>query len=95
MIDILPLYLLYLLFGALLSLPALLVYFLLFQLLDRNHLLNFTKKLFLIGSAVLGIAVTFWLIGGTMAPGLGIAYSAAAIVFGFLFQLDKRTPARV
>jgi hypothetical protein len=97
-LEILGSYPLFLLFGFLFSLPSLFGYVLLFQLLLKPALPLLVKKLLLIGFAVLGISITFWLIKGSMAPTLGISYSLAAIITGLLFRLKKHNealPARV
>lgn len=93
-LEVIGLYPLFMIFGCLFSLPALLGYFLLFQSLAKAQLSILTKKLLLIGYTVLSIGVTCWLIKGSMMPVLSIAYSAAAIISGFVFRLQSDEEAQ-
>jgi hypothetical protein len=92
-LKMIGMYHLYLIFGFVFSLPSLLTYYLLFQLLENMPLSLLMKKLLLIGFSVLSIAVTCWLIKGSMMPILGTAYSVAAIISGFQFTLRKDNAA--
>jgi phosphoglycerol transferase MdoB-like AlkP superfamily enzyme len=88
-LDILGMYPLFLFFGLLFSLPALLFYCRLFVLLGKSNMEIAIRKLLLIGFAVLSIAITLWFVDGTLAPMLATAYSVAAIISGFLFKLQS------
>lgn len=92
-VEIATFFPLFLSFGFMFSLPALLGSYLLFLFAKRKPWPVLYRKLLLIAFAVLNIAITFWIIGGSFAPVLGLAYAAGAILFGFVFRLGSRWTA--
>jgi hypothetical protein len=83
----LELYPLFLIFSFVFSLPALLVYFLLFQVLAKENINPLTMKLVLIGFAVISIALTCWSIKGSMMPVLATSYSISVVFTGLICKL--------
>jgi hypothetical protein len=92
-LEFLVYYPLYLLFGFLFSMPALLLYYLLFHVLATKQLSTLVQKLILISFSVFSIAFAFWLIKGKAVFELGIIYSIAAIFSGCILKLKSRKEA--
>ena len=48
------------------------------------------SKLILIAFAIVGIVITFWLIGGTFSFKGALSYSLSSIVTGLIFKLNYK-----
>jgi hypothetical protein len=75
--------------GLIFSLPSLAINVLVFQLLIKITSTVFHIKFILISIGVIGIIVTFQLIGGTLALNLTLSYSISLIITGLLIRLQN------
>ncbi|MNH97295.1 hypothetical protein D3C73_499880 [compost metagenome] len=75
--------------GMVLSLPTLLVYILIFYLLNHYKINLKWVKPILISLTVIGICSTCYLLSKTMSLGPLLSYSLIAIASGMLFRLKK------
>jgi hypothetical protein len=75
--------------GLIFSLPSLAINVFVFQLLIKITSSLFLIKFILISIGVIGIIVTFKLIGGTLALNLTLSYSISLIIAGLLIRLQN------
>ncbi|MFT3933103.1 MAG: hypothetical protein QM726_05745 [Chitinophagaceae bacterium] len=80
---------LFVIYGLVFSLPALLGYIILFFLI-RNLSPKF-KKTILILWAIIGIVVTLGIIGGSFSKIVMVSYALTAIFSGIIFKISKST----
>jgi hypothetical protein len=73
--------------GLILSSPVLLLCFLIFTIFNKYTAPFLVVKLTLITVGIIGVAVTFKLIGGTLSFPLTISYSIAIIISGFISSM--------
>ena len=79
-------------FSLIISLPTLILYYIVFFILNWKNVSNTGLKLILIVVTAIGTIITFNIIGGLLAKKMAIAYIIVAAVSCFLFRLDR--PAR-
>ena len=87
-IDVIGIYMLFIIFGLFFSLPVFVLHLLLFNLLIRKTNSIFIIKTILNLITIPCIFIAIKLIGGTlMTPLLGLYYSVALIICSFLFKV--------
>ena len=79
---------LYIPFGLFFSLPTFLIVWLTYSILGQK-LPPILMKLLLISLAVIGVLVTFSLIGGSTANANSLVYSIAVVLSGLMLRLKK------
>jgi hypothetical protein len=84
------LYPLFFLYGAVISLPALVLHYIVFLVLVRFGASELGLKIGLSVTAVISIVATFSLLGGTLMLPISAAYSLAAIITGALLKMEKQ-----
>lgn len=82
-------YPLFIIFGIFFSLPVLIVYYFLFYLLISKPLSTLTIKSILNLVTIIGIVVTFILLGGSVAPDYSISYSIAVVICSWLAKIKN------
>lgn len=83
-------YLLFLIFGLFFSTPTYMFYGFLYWFLSMKEINTNYSKLILIAFAIVGIVITFWLIGGTFSFKGALSYSLSSIVTGLIFKLNYK-----
>ena len=73
--------------GLILSSPVLLLCFLFFTIFNKYNASFLVVKLTLITIGIIGVVVTFKLLGGTLSLPLTISYSIAIIISGFISRV--------
>jgi len=86
-------YLIFLASGVLFSLPAFLIYYLLYIQLNKTPLHQVVKKVLLNAIGIFGIFVTLKIVQGTMANSLIVSYSIALIVTSVFINMNRREKA--
>ncbi len=76
--------------GLLLSSPVLLIGLLVFRVLIREVSSETLIKLLFAVISITGVAITFWIISGSMAVMLGLIYSASVIVASLFYRINKK-----
>lgn len=76
--------------GIVLSLPTLIVYILLFYLLNRYEISVKRVKAILISLTIMGIFTTCYILSKTWSLGIVLSYGVIAVVSGMLFRLKKK-----
>jgi hypothetical protein len=88
-ISLLELYPVTVLMSLFFSLPTFALYYFLFVLLDRKNVSPLVAKILLISISMVGITITFLLIGGSYSIVSMIAYSVSVLISGLLYRLKK------
>jgi len=83
-------YLMILLFSVILSLPTMVCYCGIYYFLNRRKLGPQTVRPILVIVAMLGISITFLLLGGALTTVMIGSYSLAAVIAGFLLTPHVR-----
>lgn len=76
--------------GIVLSIPTLIVYILLFYLLNRYEISVKRVKAILISLTIMGIFTTCYILSKTWSLGIVLSYGVIAVVSGMLFRLKKK-----
>jgi len=90
-LGLLDLYPIILIFSFVLSIPTLIVYYFVFSFLIMRQANPVSTKLILITVAIIGIAITFLTIGGSMEMTLISSFSLSTIITGVLIRIKSKT----
>lgn len=88
--DAIGMYFLFLLYGVFFSLPTLILYLFLYSRVVNTQTSNLVSKTILNFLGVVGIVVTFLLIGGSMSQILTLSYSGALIFGSLLYNIRPK-----
>jgi len=86
--DYIKLYTLFLLFGITYSLPVFAIYYLSFFLLSKRVKSPLSMKIILNIIAIVGVYITFKILGGTLTPSLSITYIVAIFVSSLILKIS-------
>jgi hypothetical protein len=87
MLGLLDFYLLFVLFGAIFSIPVLVVYVFAFKTLIRRSISPLKIRLVLTVFTLVSAVVSLRLIGGSLMASLMVSYSIAIVICAWLFDL--------
>ncbi|MBO9562141.1 MAG: hypothetical protein J7621_05175 [Niastella sp.] len=91
LVDLYPVVFFYSLFF---SLPTLIVYYIVFRLLNKGHVHPLLAKAILIGMSIAGICTTLLILGrGRLTETLILSFSVASIVAGCIFSIKSAPEA--
>jgi len=76
-------------FSLIISLPTLILYYIVFFILNWKNVSNTVLKLILIAVTAIGTTITFYLIGGLLAKKMAIAYIIVTAISCLLLKLDR------
>ena len=82
-------YILLFFFGLIFSLPTIVFYYVVYNLLIKRQTSPVIIKIILDIVAVLGMCLTLHLIGGTAIPGMYAPYSTAIVVCSLFYKTEK------
>lgn len=82
----LHIYPLFFLFGLFYSIPTFLLSYLVYNSMIKRTQSSLAIKTLLNLAIIAAVFLTFWIIGGSMAPTLSIAYSAAAVISSLFYK---------
>ena len=85
--ESLLLYFLMLVFGFIFSIPTYIIYSIVYYILAKKNINNYTSKLLLITITVVGILGSFYIFFNNREPKIGLQYIAISIFFGCLMPL--------
>jgi hypothetical protein len=80
-------------FSLIISLPTLILYYIVFFILNWKNISNAGLKIILIVITAIGTMLTFYFIGGLLAKKMAVAYIIVAAVSCLLLKLDRPTKA--
>ena len=87
-VSLLEVYPISILFSLVLSIPTLVLYFFIYRYLLSKKINPNYCKIILTTLTVVGITITFLLLGGQMEMGLIFSYSITTIIAGFIYKFN-------
>ena len=76
-------------FSLFISLPTLILYFIVFFILNWKSISNIGLKITLIVITIIGTSLTFYFVGGLLAKKMAIAYIIVSAISCLLLKLDR------
>ena len=76
-------------FSLFISIPTLIFYCVIFYFISKKNWNIFFVKGVLVSCTIIGVIVTFLIVGGKIAEPLALSYILAAIISGYLIKLNK------